>query len=101
MHSLGSEQLGRGPYPDNTFSLTVDDGEIVDASMELASRTNGFSEEMWRPFARWVSGPTPPTPRSCTTTTRPRTGRIETPRSFALWRQHVKDYVEAKAPPGS
>ena len=86
LHASGSEQLGRGPYPDNTFSLTVDHGRIVDASMELASRTNGFSEEMWRPFATWV--------------TRAHPGRrgmycrypkidfaSETPRSLALWRR--------------
>ena len=30
LHGLGSEQLGRGPYPDNTFSLTV---ETVRSSM--------------------------------------------------------------------
>ena len=39
LHALGSEQLGRGPYPDNAFSLTVEDGEIVDASMSLSPRT--------------------------------------------------------------
>jgi hypothetical protein len=101
MHALGSERLGRGPYPDNSFSITVTDGRIVDASMQLASRTNGFSREMWNPFARWV------------TRTHPADARVmyfeyphtdfasETPRSLALWRQHIRDYVEAKAPSGS
>ncbi len=98
LHGLGSEQLGRGPYPDNTFSLTVKDGEIVDASMALASRTNGFSEEMWRPFAKWVI-PDLPRGRRGHVLQVPgdRTVAHETPRSLALWRQHVKDYVEAKA----
>ena len=48
-------ELGRGPYPDNTFSFTVKDDEIVDASMTLASRRTASHEEMWGPFARWVS----------------------------------------------
>ena len=97
MHSLGSERLGRGPYPDNTFSLTVDDGEIVDASMALATRTNGFSEEMWRPFATWVLRTYPADAAVMYYNFPNMDWAHETPRSFELWRQHVKDYVEAKA----
>ena len=101
MHALGSEQLGRGPYPDNAFSLTVNDGEIVDASMTLASRSNGFSEEMWRPFAKWMVR-TYPVDAAVMYYNYPKTDWAhETPRSFELWRQHIQDYVEAKAPSGS
>ena len=101
LHSLGSEQLGRGPYPDNTFSLTVTDGQIVDASMELPSRTNGFYEEMWQPFAKWVIR-TYPADAKVMYFEYPHTDfASETPRSLALWRQHIRDYVEAKAPPAS
>ena len=101
LQGLGSEQLGRGPYPDNTFSLTVNDGEIVDASMELASRTNGFYEEMWRPFARWVAR-THPADAAVMYADYPRSDLAsDTARSTALWRQHVEDYVRAKAPSSS
>ena len=100
LHGLGSKQLGRGPYPDNTFSLTVKDGEIVDASMALpAGRANDFSEEMWRPFAKWVTR-TYPEDAAVMYYKYPETNwASETPRSLELWTQHVKDYVEAKTGP--
>ena len=98
VQGLGSEELGRGPYPDNTFSLTVEDGEIVDASMELASRTNGFYEEMWRPFAKWVTRAHPEDAALMYYQWPETDWASETPRSMALWRDHVQDYVEAKAP---
>ena len=28
-HSIGSDRIGRGPYPDNAFYVVVDKGEIV------------------------------------------------------------------------
>ena len=97
LHALGSEQLGRGPYPDNAFSLTVDDGEIVDASMSLATPTNGFSEEMWRPFAKWVIRNYPEDAAVIYYKYPETNWAHETPRSFELWRQHIQDYVEAQA----
>ena len=96
LHGLGSEELGRGPYPDNTFSFTVEDGEIVDASMELASRTNGFYEEMWRPFGAWVKRTYPADAAVMYYKYPEMDWAHETPRSMALWRQHVTDYVEAQ-----
>ncbi|MGZ8745112.1 MAG: hypothetical protein ACXWXO_19530 [Nocardioides sp.] len=99
LHSLGSEQLGRGPYPDNTFSITVNDGKIVDASMTLTSQTNGFSEEMWGDFAQWVTR-THPADAAVMYYQYPKLDfASETARSLALWRQHVKEYVEAKTGP--
>ena len=101
LHALGSRELGRGPYPDNTFSLTVKNGEIVDASMELASRTNGFYDEMWRPFATWVRRTYPADAAVMYYKYPEMNWAHETPQSMALWRQHIQDYVEAKAPPSS
>ena len=97
LSALGSEQLGRGPYPDTTFSLTIEDGEIVDASMELASRTNGFYEEMWRPFATWVIRTYPEDAAHMYFEYPEVDWALETPRSFELWREHIKDYVAAQA----
>ena len=96
LHALGSNQLGRGPYPDNAFSLTVENGEIVDATMSLPPRDSGFSREMWNPFAKWVSR-TYPEDAAVMYYQYPDTFfASETPRSLALWRQHVTDYVAAK-----
>ena len=97
LHALGSERLGRGPYPDNTFSLTVDHARIVDASMELASRSNGFYEEMWRPFAAWVTRTHPDAARQMYYRYPQLDNASETPRSFALWRRMVPEFVAARA----
>lgn len=97
VHSLGSDELGLGPYPDNTFSLTVTDGAIVDASMDLPTRTNGFAEEMWQPFASWVSRTHPADAPVMYHDYPDLNFAEETPRSFELWRRHVAEYVEAKA----
>ncbi len=58
LEGLGSEQLGRGPYPDNTFTLTINDGEIVDASMELASGRTASTRRCGGPSR--MGGPDPP-----------------------------------------
>ena len=55
---------------------------------------------MWRPFAKWVVR-TYPADAAVMYYNYPKTDWAhETPRSFELWRQHVQDYVEAKAPSG-
>ena len=96
LHALGSDQLGRGPYPDNAFSFTIKDGEIADATMSLPPRDSGFSREMWNPFAKWVSR-TYPEDAAVMYYQYPDTNfASETSRSLALWRQHVADYVAAK-----
>jgi hypothetical protein len=97
LHGLGSEQLGRGPYTDNTFSLTVDHGRIVDAAMNMASRSNGFYEEMWRPFAAWVTRAHPAAAKQMYFQYPQLDFASETPRSFALWRRMVPEYVAAQA----
>ena len=53
-HSLGSDRIGRGPYPDNAFYVVVDKGEIVTTEMVVPSETNGFQDEMWDPFTQWL-----------------------------------------------
>ena len=100
LHALGSAELDRGPYTDNTFSMTVKDGEIVDVSMAMTPRTNGFSDEMWRPFAKWLSRTHPADVRVMYADPTLDYEAL-TPRSIDQWRQRVQEYVEAKAPPGS
>lgn len=54
MHALRSDEIGLGPYTNNYWSLAVRDGKIVSAQREIAFMTNGFSDQMWEPFAAWV-----------------------------------------------
>jgi hypothetical protein len=54
IHSLGSDQLGRGPY-DGAADLTVLDGKITSVVNDFPFMQNGFSAEMWEPFQAWVA----------------------------------------------
>jgi hypothetical protein len=92
-HALHSDELGRGPFGGSYFDVTVSDGLVVDASMELDYTSNTFSTDMWEPFADWVS------------TTHPRDAAVMyadwpgmsmqrlSPESIRLWNMHTRDYV--------
>ena len=54
-HGIRSHEIGLGPYSDNYWDLTVRDGEIVSVANTIAFMTNGFSQQMWEPFAQWVA----------------------------------------------
>jgi hypothetical protein len=54
MHGIRSEEIGLGPYTDNYWNLTVRDGKIDKADQRMAYLSNGFSRQMWEPFAAWV-----------------------------------------------
>jgi hypothetical protein len=54
MHGIKSDEIGLGPYIDNYWNLTVRDGRIDSAYQRMAYLSNGFSKQMWEPFAAWV-----------------------------------------------
>jgi hypothetical protein len=54
MHGIKSDEIGLGPYIDNYWNLTVRDGRIDSACQRMAYLSNGFSKQMWEPFAAWV-----------------------------------------------
>lgn len=45
-------EVGRGPFPDNLYTVTVRDGRVVDFTESAGA--NGFDEEAWSPFWAWV-----------------------------------------------
>ena len=53
-HGLGSQRLGRGPFSDNAFRLTVVDGKIVAAELSAYSDPDVFGATMWEPFTAWL-----------------------------------------------
>lgn len=89
VHSLGSDEIGLGPYYDNYFALTVRDGEIV-----RASQTRDYSEiysEMWLPFATWVATNYPD---DVEVMYQPGGhGERLTSESIRLWERHIREYV--------
>jgi hypothetical protein len=52
-HLFGSHELGLGPFGGSSFTFTVADGAIAQASMNW--NVDEFSSQMWQPFAEWVS----------------------------------------------
>lgn len=95
-HALGSDELGRGPFSDNTFDFTVRDGKIIAADMELGFETNGFSTQMWEPFAAWVSEAYPKDAAVMYDDWPGQSLESLTTRSIRLWGQHTRDYVQAE-----
>jgi hypothetical protein len=51
---LRSGDLGLGPYGGSHFQITFGPRRITHVTMEHETDTNGFSTQMWTPFAIWV-----------------------------------------------
>ena len=94
-HGLGSDELGRGPFVNELFKFTVRDGEIVTAQW-VPSRTSGFGEQMWEPFAAWVVQAYPDDAPAMYEDWPDHNWSALTQRSIELWEQHVQDYVAAQ-----
>jgi hypothetical protein len=58
-HGFRSDEVGLGPYTDNSWDLVVRNGKITSAVSTWAYITNGFSAERWEPFQRWVASAHP------------------------------------------
>jgi len=93
-HALGSAELDRGPYGANEFSFTVLDGKIVQTDNLVAFETNGFSDEMWEPFADWVEETYPEDSAPMYKDAR-HTLQATDEHAAELWAEHVTGYVQA------
>jgi hypothetical protein len=92
VHGLGSERLGRGPFPHYVFRLTVVDGEIV-SGMELGS--DGFGTTMWEPFTAWLLSNHMDDAELMYADWPGVTQPALTERSARLWEKNVDRYVDA------
>jgi hypothetical protein len=54
-HMLRSDEIGLGPYGPNAYDLTVLDSKVVSVDRTGSSLTDGFSGQMWMPFADWIA----------------------------------------------
>jgi hypothetical protein len=89
-HAIGSDEIGLGPYGGSYFDLIVRDGLIVRASKFYA--TEGFSAEMWEPFAIWVSTAYPED-AAVMYVDETLSGVRLTEESIRLWDEHKQEYV--------
>jgi hypothetical protein len=92
MDAGGSDEIGLGPYTGNYWRLTVRDGKIVSAERDIAFMTNGFSDQIWEPFAEWVSVEHPDDVLAMYTDERQGMQRV-TEDSIRLWEQRTTEYV--------
>lgn len=92
LHALGSDELRHRPYVGNTLDLTIRDGLIVAFQDEWHYMDNGFSAEMWEPFADWIVREHPSDVRVMYTDPSQNLPRIG-PRSVRRWEQRVAEWV--------
>jgi hypothetical protein len=93
-HSIGSDEIGLGPYTGNWFDLTVVDAKIVSVSDHIPFLSNGFDSEVWGPFADWIAETYPDDVTIMYSDARQTDVQL-TEESIALWEQHTREYVEA------
>jgi hypothetical protein len=93
-HGLGSEQLGRGPYSDASFRITVEDGSIISAVMSNPYDTNGFRDEAWDPFGYWMATKYSEDAALMYVDWPDFTTAATGARSTALWAEHLQEYVD-------
>jgi hypothetical protein len=92
MHGIRSDEIGLGPYTDNHWALTVRDGKIVSAIHVIAFTSNGFSTQMWGPFADWVTAEHPDDVLTMYNDGTKTMQRV-TEDSNRLWEQRTAEYV--------
>lgn len=93
-HALRSDEIGLGPFSGSYFDFTVLEGKIVAVSGALEFMSNGFSAQVWEPFARWIAK-TYPDEVVVLYTDRDQTLQRITEESIPLWKQRSLEYVEA------
>jgi hypothetical protein len=52
---LRSDELGLGPFGDNTTDVVVIDGTITSITETIPAGTNGYQDQVWQPFHDWVT----------------------------------------------
>lgn len=95
-HALGSDELGRGPFANSQFNITVLDGKITAVEQQLDFESNGFSAQMWEPFATWVSEAHPRDAATMYADWPSTSDMALNGPSIRLWAQRVQEYVSVE-----
>lgn len=90
-HLFGSHELGLGPFGGSSFTFTVADGAIVQASMLW--NVDEFSSQMWQPFAEWVSA-NHPQDAAVMYEDDTYSGASIAEGSVRLWERRTREYLE-------
>jgi hypothetical protein len=95
--SLGSDELGLGPFGGSWFDLTVRDGAIARASKgsdeSRGSDSWRFSNEVWVPLSDWVLANHPQEAAIVFTSPEANGARL-TEEAIPVWEQLIQEYVQ-------
>jgi hypothetical protein len=92
-NSFRSEELGNGPYSGSYFDVLVKDNAIVSVSETIEYESNGFSAEMWGPFAKWVKKAHPEDVKVLYTDRTQSQQRVDR-KAILLWERRISEYVD-------
>jgi hypothetical protein len=90
---LGLDELGRGPFPGNLFTVTVRDGKVVD--FVESPGANDYDEVAWNPFWAWVESERAAEVPALEKVDEPDLKPKEVARVIRLWEQVGQEYVAA------
>ena len=85
---LRSNELGIGPFGDNSADVVVVDGKIT--SIAESGRATGFEQQMWDPFRAWLEAQHPDDMAVMDADDTP------TAESIPLWEQRTREWVEER-----
>lgn len=91
-HGIRSDEMELGPYSGSWYDLIVLDDRIVSAEDHIVFLENGFSDQVWEPFAAWVAETYPEDVEIMYTPGQ--TNVRLTEESIALWEERSREYVE-------
>ena len=89
LQAFRSDEIGLGPYTDNYWALIIRDGKIDSADERTGDGFNGFGDQMWIPFAEWVSSRHP----DDVPVMYPVEGTPYTEERNRLWEERLVEYV--------
>lgn len=93
-HGIRSDEMGLGPFRGSYFDLIVHEGKVISVGGYLYA--HDFFQQVWEPFARWVTETHPDDVAAMYLEGAPPQQSLQqlTEESIALWEQHSREYVE-------
>lgn len=89
-HSLRSDEVGLGPFTGSSFDVSLEDGMVSRASINL--NIDEFGVQMWQPFGEWLAETYPDDVAVMYTNSGQSLERLNE-ESIALWEQRTREYV--------
>lgn len=92
LHGVRSDEIGLGPYQGSYWYFTVRDGKIVSVELDISGGPSGFGDQVWGPFAAWVTDEHPDDVLAMYTDESQTTHRVSED-SVRLWALRTAEYA--------